>query len=894
MKKFLCLVLLLISMDAMASTLPTGFVEQLLAQNLDPTDLVLAPDGRIFITIKSGKILIVEHGELSPSIFLDISVDNFNERGLGHMVLDPAFDSNHYYYVYYTVKDANHNRVSRFTANGNSTLPGSEVILLELDVLSGTIHNAGDMAFGLDGKLYVTTGDGSNSANAQSKSVLLGKVLRINSDGTIPSDNPFSADGSVTGKNKAIWAMGFRNPFSIDIQPGTGKIFVSDVGESTWEEINYVQAGKNYGWPLIEGVRTTQTPPINYLDPVYAYQHGNGDFQGCAIVGAVFYNPTVTQFPAQYVGKFFFGDYCNGYIHYIDPVTGVVQPFASGVSRPVAMIIGDDGAMYYLARSGLGGGSQQDNTSSNNGTLWKVTYTGSGIPTISAQPQNTLAAVGDDVTFIVGASGAQPLSYQWEINQLPVSGATNSSFTFTNTQLSDNGKKFRCVITNSFGSVTSIEALLNVTTNTRPVPQIVITLPGNATLYQAGQTIQFSGSATDSEDGVIGAAALTWKIDFHHNEHIHPGLQPTSGITSGTYSVPRVGETSDNVWYRVILTAVDSQGLSATVFQDVFPQKVIITLATLPSGLTLNLDGQPLSTPKNVTSVVGVTRSLEAPATISGPTTLYTFTGWSNPGLNRTFVFDTPASNVEFTASYTPVPVGNGNGLAGSYFNKTATTAQPQPFVGLPRLDRIDNQVDFDWGGGSPDPVINADNFTARWTGEVLPQFTEVYTFYTTSDDGARLWVNNALIIDKWILQAATDWSGTIALTAGMKYPIRLEYFDLGGEAVMKLKWGSSNLPKQTIAKSQLFASFITGLEDNPAAMVPILFPSPADNEITLRSSHVSTTESDFRIIDLFGRTSVQGTFSSGQKEWSISISALPSGYYIMMVNGLALPFVKK
>jgi glucose/arabinose dehydrogenase len=159
MRKLLCICFILLAWPSAGSQLPAGFVEKLIAQNLDPTDMVIAPDGRIFITIKSGKILIIENGILSTSLLLTLSVDNFNERGLGHIVLDPNFNSNNYYYVYYTVPNSNFNRVSRFTANGNSTLPGSEFVLLDLDVLSGTIHNAGDMAFGLDGKLYIASGD---------------------------------------------------------------------------------------------------------------------------------------------------------------------------------------------------------------------------------------------------------------------------------------------------------------------------------------------------------------------------------------------------------------------------------------------------------------------------------------------------------------------------------------------------------------------------------------------------------------------------------------------------------------------------------------------------------------------------------------------------------------
>ena len=816
-KRILIFVLLFSYQFSIGSQLPTGFIEQLIAQNLDPTDMVITSDGRIFITIKSGKILIVENGVLSGSVLLNIPVDNFNERGLGHIVLDPNFDLNHYYYVYYTVPNSGtaFNRISRFTANGNSTLPGSEFVLMDLDVLAGSIHNGGDLAFGIDGKLYISVGESSNANIAQSFSSVLGKVLRINADGSIPADNPFYA--TTTGKNKAIFALGLRNPFSMDIQPGTGKIFVCDVGAGLWEEVNEIQAGKNYGWPVIEGLISQQTtPPANYKDPIYTYMHGAGPDQGCAVVGAAFYNPSTNVFPPQYVGKFYFADYCNGYIKYLDPLSpGSPQTFATGINRPVSIIVAPDGSLYYLARAGLGGGSEADNTSVTDGQLWKVSYTGSGTPFIAAQPQSITAVVGDVVNFIIAASGTQPLTYQWMIDGAPVVGGPNSpTFPFTITQLSDNGKVFSCQVSNTFGAVTTSNATLTVTSNTRPTPVLTITLSSGETLYQAGQTIQFSGSATDAEDGTIPISSLTWKIDFHHEVHVHPALASTSGTASGTYVIPKIGETDADVWYRVILTATDSQGLSKSVYQDVFPQKINIILTTSPANLTLLLDGQTVQAPITVESVIGITHSVEALITQTSGTGSFSYLTWTDQSLTRLFTFDAPLQDKGFSANYLIVPTGNGDGLLGEYRNTNdPTTTQNNGFSSAIALSRIDSKIDFDWLYGSPtspSPLVNVDNFTVRWTGEVLPQFSEVYQFYTTTDDGVRLWVDDQLLIDKWIGQGATEWTGSIALIAGQRYKIKMEYFEWGGGALAKLKWSSARTPKQVIPKSQLFSVPIT------------------------------------------------------------------------------------
>ena len=678
MKRVLFLMFISLSIALKAAQLPPGFVEQLLAQNLDPTDLVMAPDGRIFITIKSGKILIVENGVLSPNPFLDIPVYTYNEAGLCHIVLDPNFDVNHYYYIYYTVSDASHNRVSRFTANGNFTLPGSEVVVLDLD--PGSIHNGGDMAFGLDGKLYIAVGEGDNTSNPQSFGSLLGKVLRLNRDGTVPSDNPFFNVATVIGRNKAIWALGFRNPYSMDIQPGTGKIFVTDAGAELAEEIDEVQAGKNYGWPLIEGMRTNEPAPANYQDPLYAYLHGFTPFTGCAVVGAAFYNPTVNQFPNQYVGQFFYADYCNGYINYIDPVTLSAHTFANGISRPMAILVAPDGTLYYLARAGLDG-TPEANTSTNDGTLWKVTYTGSGIPVISVQPKNALAVENDNINFITAASGTQPLSYQWMVNGLPIIGATLASYTFNNAQLTDTGKKFSCKVSNSLGSATTQDATLSVISNTRPVPQLTVALPANAVLYQAGQTISFTGGATDNEDGVLPPSALTWKIDFHHKQHVHPGMQPTSGIASGSFYIPKVGEPAADVWYRIILTATDTKGLTNIVYKDVFPQKVKIILNTIPPTLTLNLDGQPIHTPDTVISVVGFTRTIEAPVQETHDGILYLFSKWTPVGIDRSFTFNAPIEATSFTATYSAISLHPKNALVtvGDNVNFIISAPNAQP-----------------------------------------------------------------------------------------------------------------------------------------------------------------------------------------------------------------------
>jgi glucose/arabinose dehydrogenase len=348
-QRLICVAVCLLSsgilLGANAATLPTGFVETQIASGLaSPTAMDFAPDGRIFVCLQGGNLRVVKNGALLPAPFLTLTVDSSGERGLLGVAFDPSFATNNFVYVYYTVPGSPaHNRVSRFTANGDVAVAGSEMVLLNLDNLSSaTNHNGGAIHFGPDGKLYVAVGENANGANSQTLTNLLGKVLRLNSDGTIPSDNPFF---NTAGARKEIWALGLRNPFTFAFQPGTGRLFINDVGQSTWEEINDGIAGSNYGWPTTEGF----TSDPNFRSPLFEYGHGSSSTTGCAIVGGGFYNPSVVQFPASFVGKYFFADLCTGWVRLFDPSNDTAADFASGISNPVDLKVATDGSLYYLS-----------------------------------------------------------------------------------------------------------------------------------------------------------------------------------------------------------------------------------------------------------------------------------------------------------------------------------------------------------------------------------------------------------------------------------------------------------------------------------------------------------------------------------------------------------------
>ena len=346
----LLLTLCLIAISAAvvnAATVPAGFTDAVVAGGLsNPSAMALAPDGRIFVCQQGGALRVIKNGALLPTPFLTVTVDSSGERGLLGIAFDPNFLSNQLIYVYYTATTPTiHNRISRFTANGDVALAGSETIIMDLPNLSSaTNHNGGAIHFGPDGNLFVAVGDNANGANAQSLGTRLGKLLRITSTGGIPTNNPFF--NQATGDNRAIWALGVRNPFTFSFQPGTGRMFINDVGQNTWEEIDDGIAGSNYGWPTCEGFCNPPNP--NFRDPIFAYMN---DANTCAITGGTFYNPTAPQFPSNFVGNYFFADFCGGWIRRLDPANGnAVTDFATGIASPVDLQVSPDGFLYYLAR----------------------------------------------------------------------------------------------------------------------------------------------------------------------------------------------------------------------------------------------------------------------------------------------------------------------------------------------------------------------------------------------------------------------------------------------------------------------------------------------------------------------------------------------------------------
>jgi len=318
------------------------------------------PD-RAVVSEQRGRIFIFQNdaSASSASLFLDLSdrvIQEGTEMGLLGLAFDPDYASNGYFYVnYIPAAGTRRTRIARFkvTANPEVADPSSETVLLEYSQPYRN-HKGGWLGFGPDGKLYIASGDGGNQNdplnNAQTLSSLLGKILRINADGSVPGDNPFVGDPEARGE---VWARGFRNPFRCGFDRGTGDLWVGDVGSASQEEVNLVVKGGNYGWRKYIGTKVvyeTDPEPENPIFPLFSYTHAAGD---CSVIGGYVYRGgRMPQLNGQYV----YTDYCSGTLR------GLAYDGGVGISnRELGLVPGNpsslgedhDGELYVTTLSGV-------------------------------------------------------------------------------------------------------------------------------------------------------------------------------------------------------------------------------------------------------------------------------------------------------------------------------------------------------------------------------------------------------------------------------------------------------------------------------------------------------------------------------------------------------------
>jgi glucose/arabinose dehydrogenase len=427
---------------AAASVLPSGFTDSLVAAVPAPTALAFTPDGRLLVTSQLGTLQVVEDGTLlsTPALSLTSRICTDSERGLLGVAVDPTFAANHFIYLYYTAATASGcvNRVSRFIlSDTNVADPASETMLLDNIPSTAGNHNGGDLHFGHDGYLYVSVGDGgcdydgdsgcgADNAAARDLNVLLGKVLRITSDGGIPLDNPFlgtdSSRCNLAGRTEPgkvcqeTFAWGLRNPFRIAFDPNASgtAFYINDVGQATWEEIDAAQAGADYGWNIREGFCATGSttdcgpPPAGMTNPIYAYSHDSG----CDAITAGAFVPNGI-WPMSYNGSYLFADYLCGKIWQLVPSADgfTAAEFATdlGVGGPISMIFGPSGdtqALYYT-------------TYANGGQVRRIEFTQQNQAPTAAVTADVMSGPAPLTVEFDGSASADPdpgdtLTYSWD------------------------------------------------------------------------------------------------------------------------------------------------------------------------------------------------------------------------------------------------------------------------------------------------------------------------------------------------------------------------------------------------------------------------------------------------------------------------------------------------
>jgi glucose/arabinose dehydrogenase len=604
-------------------------------------------------------------------------------------------------------------RLSRLQADPNTnTMTGSEQVLIENWCQQYPSHSVGSLVFGSDGALYVSGGDGAsfnfadygqdgNPLNpcgdppggagatltpptAQGGALrsqdlrtnedpvtLDGVILRVDpATGNALPNNPLISNSDPNAKR--IIAYGLRNPFrqTLVARPGTDEIWVGDVGWGQWEEINRISnptdsTVENFGWPCYEGQGRQlgyDSANLNICEnlygqakavrtPYFAYRHGTqvagescATFNGSSIAGLAFYKSG--PYPDEYDAALFFADYSRNCIWVMQkgtnglPNPGQLKTFVDGAAGPVDLEIGPNGDLFYA--------------DFNGGTIRRIQYAAANQPPVAHATANpTSGAVPLTVSFD-GSGSSDPeggtLTYEWDIDgDGAFDDSTSSQPAHTYNTAGDYQVGLR--VTDSQGASDTLDEPLTISAGNTP-PTATINTPPSTTTWKVGDSISFSGSATDQQDGTLSASSLSWSMILHHCElanncHEHP-VQDFSGVAQGSFAAP---DHEYPAYLELRLTATDSRGLTDTKSVRLDPQTVVLNFTTNPTRLKLAVGSSEAKTPFSRTVIVGSTNSLSAISPQKIGKTSYTFVSWSDGGA-QTHNIVAPPSTATYTATY--------------------------------------------------------------------------------------------------------------------------------------------------------------------------------------------------------------------------------------------------
>jgi len=651
--------------DPTLAAVPAGFSDSVVGHVDQPTGLAWTPDGRMLVISKAGQLVVVEPG--SPNhVALDLTsrVCSLKELGLVGLAVDPEFASNGFVYLYYTNRHGGPctdetqtnlaNSVSRFVLAEDDTVSlDSEKVIVDHITAPGAHHIGGDLEFGADGFLYITVGDGvctvvgplrcgRQNNNAQLPNVPQGKVLRVGREGFPAATNPYMGRPGArrctrpagvrpgTGPCKEIFALGFRNPFRFARMPGTSTFYVNDVGSHTWEEVNRLAKGKNYGWNVREGRckrdSTTGCGTVaGFTNPIHAYQH---TAECRSITGGAFVPDGLWP---GFDDAYLYADYSCGAIFKLvesSPGKFTRSRFMTDLGGPVQLRFGPHGdgqALYYLNLhdSGI---HRVEMVDTNTPPVAEFSYVPDG-RTVSL---SGAASVDPD-------SGDDVVSWRWDLGD----GTTTVTDTpeLTHTYAAEGPFDVTLTVTDSRG-LESAPVTQPVHSGEHP-PAIAITAPDPTARFAVGQRFTLSATAADPEDGALEGPSIRWTIQRQHANHTHPFRGPETGQSiTDVYPEPEDLEAARDSWLTVTATATDSKGLETTVTQNLLPDKVKLRFATRPRGASVAVEGIRRQTPAVVVSWARHSIPVGAPdQRINGRR--YVFARWSD-GKPRQHVIVSP------------------------------------------------------------------------------------------------------------------------------------------------------------------------------------------------------------------------------------------------------------
>lgn len=712
--------------EARGATLPPGFDESIVWRGLAaPTAVRFARDGRVFVAEKGGTVKVFDSvADITAEVVIDLAneVHSFWDRGLLGFALHPDFPSTPFVYLLYTY-DAPPGRTAPYwndrcdDATGAGCAVTSRLARLELNA-QGRVqaratlleaafcnqfpsHSIGDLAFGPDGALYVSAGDGASFTKTdtgqygsppnpcgdppdqggalRSQDLLAtgdpagadGAILRIDPlTGAALADNPLA--GHADGGERVI-AFGLRNPYRMAFRPGTRELWIGDVGQGRWEEVNRITdvsdgVIENFGWPCFEGperpsgyaghplcrlIDDGSAKPGTLTAPFFAYQHGRapdpaacGTSTGSAVSGIAFY--AGGGYPAAYRGALLFADHARQCIWAAQAgASGLPDParlvtLVAGAPRPVALEIGPDGDLFYV---------------DHGGTVRRVRYFSTNRPPMAIVRASAVSGPAPlAVMFDAGAStdpdAGDTLAFDWDLDgdgRFGDGSGRTAAFTYERP-----GSVLVSVrVTDGEGLAAVAQVRLDVD-NTPPVARIVS--PAAGARFSVGQQVEFQGEGRDSQDGALSADRFTWTLSIQHCAadgecHSHE-LERWAGTASGSFRWPEHDQPS---YAELSLVVRDSGGLEHRVTTRLEALTVVLRIETSPPGLavTMGIDSRP--TPMSLTAAVGAELYLDVPSPQLRDGEEWIFWRWTDePGRARRLI--APATATTYVAHFQREP----------------------------------------------------------------------------------------------------------------------------------------------------------------------------------------------------------------------------------------------